>query len=406
MAAQVQDVLDSRLAVARRVVGHIKNGTSDLAEAPMVNAASVYFDPARHAREREVLFRQSPQFVCLSSELPGPGAYRTFDETDTPIVVTRQGDGAVRAFLNICVHRGARLVREAEGRANRFTCWFHGWTFAADGRLIAAPEAERFEGGMTGRDHLISVPCAERHGMIFVLPTPGGEMDIDAHLGEFGAVLARLNLEGAERVKSDVLPVAANWKYALDTYGEGYHFAALHKQTLAPYFRNDITVYDRYGRHHRVSFVERSWEDWVDKPEETWGIRPEAAGIHYLFPNVVLFAGSVSPGKTYLTIFRHYPGEQPGETRTFKTIYAFGGVRSEAHRAEVEQAFDATAHVVRTEDYVTAAEGWKNLTAMPPGATVVYGRQEIALQYQHRAIAEAIGMPLPAVAPTVAEAAE
>jgi hypothetical protein len=72
----------------------------------------------------------------------------------------------------------------------------------------------------------------------------------------------------------------------------------------------------------------------------------------------------------------------------------------------VEQAFDATANVVRTEDYVTAAEGWKNLTAMPPGATVVYGRQEIALQYQHRAIAEAIGMPLPVVASAVAEAAE
>jgi len=406
MAAQPQDVLQSRLAVARRVISHIKNGTSDLADAPMVNAASVYTDPARHLREREVLFRQTPQFVCLSSELSEPGAFRTFDETGVPIVVARQGDGSVRAFLNICTHRGARLVREAEGKAKRFTCWFHGWTFAAEGKLIAAPEAERFEGGMAGRDHLISVPCAERHGMVFVLPTPGGTIDIDSHLGEFGQVLAGLNLEGAERVKSDVLPVAANWKYALDTYGEGYHFAALHKQTLAPYFRNDITIYDRYGPHHRVSFVERGWEAWVDKPEESWGVRSEAAGIHYLFPNVVLFAGSVSPGKSYLTIFRHYPGEEPGETKTYKTIYAFGGVRSDEHRAEVEAAFDATANVVRTEDYVTAAEGWKNLAALPPGATIVYGRQEIALQYQHRAIADAIGIPLPAVAATFTEAAE
>lgn len=406
MAAPVEEILKSRLATARRVVDHIRNGTSDLADAPLVNSASVYTDPARHAREREVLFKQTPQFVCLSTELAEPGAYRTFDETGVPIVVARQGDGSVRAFLNICLHRGARLVREAEGKANRFTCWFHGWTFAATGQRIAVPEAERFEGGLDGRDHLISLPCAERHGMIFVVPTPGASLDLDAHLGEFDPVLAALNLEGAERVKSDVLPVASNWKYALDTYGEGYHFAALHKQTLAPYFRNDITIYDRYGRHHRVGFVERSWEQWVDKPEETWGIRGEASGIHYLFPNIILFAGSVSPGKTYLTIFRHYPGEAVGETKTYKTIYALGGVKSEEHRAEVADAFDATAHVVRTEDYVTAAEGWKNLTALPPGATVVYGRQEIALQYQHRAIAEAIGLPLPAASAPVAAAAE
>jgi carnitine monooxygenase subunit len=388
------DVLQTRLKLARRVVEHIRNGTSDLADTPMVNLATVYTDPARHARELEVLFRRTPQLVCLSSELKEPGAFRTFDETGVPILVTRGADGRAQAFLNICPHRGARLVREDSGKAKRFTCWFHGWTYANDGKLIAAPEAERFCGGMDEREHLRTLACEERHGMIFVMPTPGLALDLDAHLGTFAPVLEGLRLEATEWVKSDVLPVASNWKYALDTYGEGYHFAALHKATLAPYFRNDITVYDRFAPHHRVSFAEKGWSELVGKPESEWGIRPEPAGIHYLFPNVVLFAGSVSPGKSYLTIFRHYPGESPGETKTHKAIYAFGGIRSGEHRAEVEAAFDATAHVVRTEDYVTAAEGWRNLTFLPEGATVVYGRQEIALQFQHRAIAQAIGMPL------------
>jgi phenylpropionate dioxygenase-like ring-hydroxylating dioxygenase large terminal subunit len=388
------DVLETRLKLARRVVEHIKNGTSDLAEAPMVNAASVYTDPDRHARELEVLFRRTPHLVCLSSELNAPGDFRTFDETGVPILVTRSAEGRVQAFLNICTHRGARLVRQESGKARRFTCWFHGWTFANDGKLIAATEAERFCGGLDGRDNLVSLACEERHGMVFVLPTPGLPMDLDAHLGSFGAVLDGLRLADTEWVKSDILPVASNWKYALDTYGEGYHFATLHKETLAPYFRNDITIYDRFGRHHRVSFAERGWAELVDKPEAEWGVRAEPGGIHYLFPNTILFAGSVSPGKSYLTIFRHYPGQTPGETRTHKAIYAFGGVRSDAHRAEVAGAFDATAHVVRTEDYVTAAEGWRNLTFLPKDATVVYGRQEIALQFQHRAIAEAVGMPL------------
>jgi phenylpropionate dioxygenase-like ring-hydroxylating dioxygenase large terminal subunit len=388
------DVLATRLKQTRRFVDHIRNGTSDLADGPMVNPASVYTDPRRHALEREILFARTPQLVCLSSELQGPGAFRTFDEAGPPILVARGKDGQVRAFLNICPHRAARLVREPAGTANRFSCWFHGWTYANDGALIAATEAERFCGGLDGRRSLTALACEERLGMVFVMPTPGLPLDLDAHLGDFAPVLEGLRLQDTEWVKSDVLPVAANWKYALDTYGEGYHFAALHRTTLAPYFRSDITIYDRFGKHHRVGFAERRLGEMVDKAEADWNVPAEPGGIHYLFPNVILFVGSVSPGRTYLTIFRHYPGEAVGETKTYKAIYAFGGVRSDAHRAEVEAAFDATAHVVRTEDYVTAAEGWRNLTFLPAGAAVVFGRQEIALQNAHRALAEAIGLPL------------
>lgn len=384
----------TRLGVGRRIVEHIRNGTSDLADAPMRNDVSVYTDPVRHAAERQKLFRETPVVACLSSDLAGPGSFRTFDETGVPIVVARGRDGEVRAFLNICTHRGARLVREAAGQAKLFTCWFHGWSYGTDGKLVAAAEAERFCDALAERDHLIPVPAAERHGLVFVKATPESTMDIDAHLGDFGEVLEQLVLGKAERVKDGVLPVKSNWKYALDTYGEGYHFAALHKQTLSPYFRNDIAVYDRFGPHHRIQFVSRDMEDWLDKPEAEWGVDHRLGGVHYLFPNTILFAGSVSPGKGYYTLFRHFTGETPGETTTYKSIYAPKGVHSDAYRREVEDAFDATAHVVKTEDYVVSAEGWRNLAALPKGRTVVYGRQEIALQYQHRAIARAIGMPL------------
>jgi phenylpropionate dioxygenase-like ring-hydroxylating dioxygenase large terminal subunit len=394
---------EAALARARRLRDHIRDGTSDLADAPMRNDVSVYLDPARHAAERQKLFRETPVVACLSTDLPHPGSFRTFDETGVPVVVVRGRDGQARAFLNICTHRGARLVREPEGRANLMTCWFHGWSFATDGRLVAATEAERFGDALCDRDHLIEVPCGERVGLVFVQATPGSTMDLDAHLGEFADVLALLELDKAERVKSGTLPVAANWKYALDTYGEGYHFAALHKQSLAPYFRNDVTVYDRYGRHHLVSFASRAMEAWLTQPESEWGV-DGMGGIHYIFPNTIIFAGSVRPGAAYYTTFRHFPGESPGETVTYKTIYAPAGVNSPEYRKEVEDAYDATAHLVETEDYVTAAEGWRNLGAMPAGSSVVYGRQEVALQYQHRALAEAIGMPLPQVQPARASA--
>jgi phenylpropionate dioxygenase-like ring-hydroxylating dioxygenase large terminal subunit len=405
MASLDQRIQATRLGINRRIVDYIRNGGSDLAEGAMRNSVAVYTDPARFAAERRILFRETPVVACFSSDLPGPGSFRTFDEAGVPIVIVRGRDGQLRGFLNICTHRGARLVREAEGRAKLFTCWFHGWSFGADGALAAAPEAERFCDALEERSHLIPVPVAERYGLVFVKATPESTMDIDAHLGEFGPQLELLRIDTAQRVKTGVLPVKANWKYALDTYGEGYHFAALHKKTLAPNFRSDITVYDRYGPHHRVSFVSRDMEAWLDQPESEWGAGTALGGIHYIFPNTILFAGSVSPGKGYYTTFRHFPGETPGETVTYKTIYAPKGVNSEAYRQEVEAAYDATAMVVQTEDYVVAAEGWRNLGAMPAGSTVVYGRQELALQNQHRAIAAAIGMPLPETAPA-REAAE
>src|SRR5512142_1056493 len=127
------DILERRrqtqLSRARRIRDHIKNGTSDLAPEAMRNDVSVYLDPVRHAAERQKLFRETPVVACLSTDLPQPGSYRTFDETGVPIVVVRGKDGQVRAFLNICTHRGARLVRQPEGKANLMTCWFHGWSF-------------------------------------------------------------------------------------------------------------------------------------------------------------------------------------------------------------------------------------------------------------------------------------
>jgi len=403
MTDMSQRLRETRRNMARRIVDHIRKGTSDLADAPMQNDVSVYTDPVRHAAERQKLFRETPLVACLSRDLPEKGSYRTFDETGVPIVIVRGMDGLVRAFLNICPHRGARVVRESSGSAKLFTCWFHGWSFDSQGNGVAVPEQDRFGDVLGACDHLTAVPAAERHGIVFVQASPGSSIDIDAHLGDFGKELAMLELDHAEAVRSRPIPVKSNWKYALDTYGEGYHFAALHKKTLAPFFRNDITIYDRFGPHHRVGFVSRDMEAWVSKPESEWGA-DELGGIHYVFPNTIIFVGSVRPGSRYVTTFRHFPGEEVGETVTYKTIYAPHGVNSPEYRKEVEDAFDATAHVVETEDYVTAAEGWRNLTMAPKGSKVTYGRQELALQYQHRAIANAIGMPLPD--PARREAAE
>lgn len=379
--------------IQRRMVINGSTGKTDRADAPMPNDPAVYTDPARFEAERNILFRKFPLVAGLSGDIRNPGDKLTFDAAGVPILIMRAKDGAVRAFLNMCTHRGARLVSECDA-AKRVTCPFHAWTFDLEGKLIGLPGAEGFEGIDRASRSLVPVPCEEWNGIIFVVPDANAtSIDVEAHLGEFAPELAQLELERAEPVRSGVLKAKTNWKFALDTYGEGYHFSTLHASTIGQTHYNDICVYDRFGRHHRISFPDKSYGKLAGKPEAEWP-SPEYGGVHYLFPNTVFFVGSIEPGKGYVQVFRLFPGNEVGELATEFAVYAPKGIHSDAYRAECEFAYDATAQVVSTEDYWVASEGYKNLRHVPEGFRIVYGSNEIALQYLHKAIAEAIGMPL------------
>jgi len=396
MAGHARDMHDIRLGLCRRMVEHARNGTTDVAPGVMFNDVSVYTDPNRLEMEMQQLFHGMPQVVCLSSDLPEPGSYRLFDDTGVPIFVVRGKDGAVRAFLNICRHRGARLVRDAEGRASRFTCRFHGWTFDTQGCTGAVPQDAHFCSAIGKYKHLISCPAAERHGLVFVKTVPDSSMGIDAHLGAFGAELEKLDLDEARKVCDGDLVVTCNWKYALDTYFENYHFAALHKNSLAPLFPNTMSLYDTWGPHHRLVFPPREAWDWMKKPESQWQI-DTISTPYFIFPNTIVYLGSLKPDQAYVTTFRLYP-RGVGETVTRMTTYAPHGVDSAEYRAEVESAFRALVKLVHDEDYSVTGESWRNFGFMPKGSNVVYGRQELAVQHAHQWFAKSLGVPEPDVA--------
>lgn len=379
----------------RRMVAHVAaGGSTDMAPEPLGLAASVYTDPARFAAERRMLFEQRPVLACLSGDLPEPGSMRLFEETGQPILIVRGQDGQVRAFLNMCSHRGAKLVLEA-GRRPVISCPFHAWSFSLDGRLRGVPGREGFEGLDMSKRDLVPVPVAEWNGLVFVQPSPGtGTLDVAALLGSFAPELAQLELADAVPVKSGVLHAQANWKYVMDTYGESYHFAALHRQTIAPYFTSNIGCYEAFGPHYRQVFPSKAEALLVGQPESEWPPSPYSA-LHFVFPNTMFFIGSVQGGKVYTQLFRLFPGAGVGETVCQFSVYAQRQHDTPAHREEVAQAFDATAHVVQTEDYSTASSAWANLASAPAGFRVVLGRNEIALQGFQRAVARAIDMPLP-----------
>ncbi len=381
--------------ILRRSVAHAAaGGGTDLAPAPMVNLANVYTDPARFAAEKREIFGKLPLVACLSSDIPKPGDALVFEAAGPSILLVRNSQGIVNAFLNMCTHRGAKLVREPCNR-KLFTCPFHAWGFDADGLLAALPGERGFKGLNKEGRKLIAVPVGEWAGMVFVKAHAGDErIDVEAWLGEFAPELAQLELHQTEPVRASVMQTRANWKFALDTYGEGYHFATLHASSIGQTHFTDMTVYERFGRCHRVNFPDKGTARLVGKPEEEWP-ETEYGAVHFLFPNTILFIGSITPGRVFTQIFRHFPGDAVGDMTTLFAVYAPHGVRDEAYQTEVEMAHDGTRQVVMTEDYRVAAEGWANMAHAPEGWSVVYGANEIALHNQHRAIAEACGLPLP-----------
>jgi phenylpropionate dioxygenase-like ring-hydroxylating dioxygenase large terminal subunit len=131
---------ERQVELLRRLQGVDAPRPGPLGSASMHNPASAYTSPERFAAELDALFRRQPVLVALSCELRQPGAYVTLTVGDVPIAVVRQPDGAVRAFVNVCRHRGSTLLEATAGEGLRsIRCPYHAWTYGIDGCLKAFP---------------------------------------------------------------------------------------------------------------------------------------------------------------------------------------------------------------------------------------------------------------------------
>ena len=379
----------------RQQVEILKSG-NHMADSALPLHKSIYIDEQRFQAETESIFLNEPLVACLSQDIAEPGDAILFDAAGPSIIVSRGKDGQARAFLNMCTHRGAKIIEDHEpwsGSSKRLTCPFHAWTFNSTGKLVGQPGKEGFEGCDIGKRDLIEVPCSEHIGLVLVRANPDGDaINAEEFLGNFTQVLAQLEMWRSEPVKKGILDADSNWKFALDTYGESYHFGTLHKSTIAKTNYNDKNVFEAFDRHHRVTFPKLSVGDLVDKDESEWP-EYEYGSVHFLFPNTVIFYGAVAADMYFTQVFRLFP-DGVGKTRCHFAVYAPFGVTSDDHRNSCIAAYDATATVVQTEDYRVASHGYANLLSAPKDYQVVLGANEMALQAVHKHIAEVIKMPL------------
>ena len=256
---------------------------ADIAHSPITR----YSSPERFERERAMLFRRRPVIVAHGSELEGEGAFLTRTFLGLPVLLTRDGDGGVHAFLNVCRHRGARLERKASGCKRVFTCPYHAWSFTNTGDLRGVPhEAQGFPGLAKAERGLRRLPAAEAHGFIWIIADPeAAEMPgIDGWLAGLEEDFHWLGFANHRVAVMEEMEIASNWKILIEGGLEAYHFRVAHKKTIAPYFPDNLSTYRMFGPHIRSVLPRSSLPDMREVPEEDWRIRRDANLLYSVMP--------------------------------------------------------------------------------------------------------------------------
>lgn len=273
-------------AVAREV--ERESYPADFPVLPEIPAGR-YVEQSFHDLEIEHVWKKTWLSAAHVSELPNPGSYKLFERLGLSIIVSRGTDGEIRAFHNVCRHRGAALVSEPTGTARLFVCPYHAWSFASDGRLVSVPEERNFGCLDKAARALYPVRCETWHGFVFI--------NLDENAGPLADFLAPTSQQVADFPLDDMIvkdtitvELGCNWKTAYDNFLEIYHVNVVHAKSLAPYLDSrSFTVSLLPNGHARFATRKRAgqslFSDGVEQPDDfTARFREHAVGLPF-FPN-------------------------------------------------------------------------------------------------------------------------
>jgi len=196
--------------------------------------AAAYYDPDYFELERKAVFMRSWLVIGHVSEVAEPGSFirRELEFAKASLLIVNGKDGVIRAFHNVCTHRGTQLVEEAGGKASSFLCPYHMWNFGYDGKLRSAPDFERFH--VTKEEcSLPKVAVDVCAGLIFVNLDPSPKQGLREYLGSYAEELETLPVAKATTFSEYVYEIDANWKITYDNFQENYHLRFIHPSTGA-----------------------------------------------------------------------------------------------------------------------------------------------------------------------------
>ena len=219
-----------------------------------------YHDPAIFDWERDHVLRRDWILVARVEDVPEPGTYMRLELEGDPLIVVHGRDGVLRAFHNVCRHRGTAVAEEACGKVVRFQCPYHAWIYDLDGSLIRAKHTEDLDDFSFDSYGLASVRLETWQGFIFLNLDPDAA-SLATQLGDLVEHFGRFDFTGLRSAKRIEYEVGANWKFIAENYSECYHCPGVHPQL------NKLTPYDVGGDFDPDGAWQGGWMELADGAE-------------------------------------------------------------------------------------------------------------------------------------------
>lgn len=399
---------DLQVRIIKELMRQLDEGENHDAGVQYRMPTSSYVCPDLADKEWTTLFREHPQMIGLSGDLPEPGSFFTMNDFGVPVLATRDKQGQFHAFVNSCRHRGARVAEEAKGKRSLFVCPFHSWSYTSKGDLAGVPQMDHFGKIDKSCYGLLALPAIEHEGMLWVHPQPDGKLDIDDLLGPLVEELASHKLAELKSTAEKTIEMDLNWKLANDTFGETYHFAKLHKNTLGQVYYGNNLAYEEFGRNHRFVTANKTINVLRDKPESEWDLMNVSFVLYYLFPNIQLVLSSRLVNVVRIYPDKKNPGRSISKIRSYFTQDVLDMIevadedsiitpdkvyqpRKPEDLFTPESSLEVFSSTIEQEDYVMGEH--QQRTAESGLIThSILGRNEAPLHHFHNSFREALDM--------------
>ena len=332
--------------LAKRLLAHNLNGTTDQADGIMVKPVADYIDNEVISSEVNKIFYDYPVPIALSAELKDNNSYKATKVIDTPLLITKGEDGVVRTFINICKHRGAPVCPEGIGKKSKFNCTYHGWMYDNTGNLVNIFKSDTFGDIDKSKIKLTELFCEERSGFIWACLNPDIKYDLNKWMNGFDAELDDIDLKNWHLFKSIKIN-GPMWKLCWDGYTDGYHHHMVHPETVGKNTIVNLIAHDTYGPHQRFAFGLKNINELSNIEEKDWEPENHLRLIHSVFPNSSISA--IQNQHCLVSII--FPSPDLQETITTQYILCLKEPKTKEEIKEAEEFAELSRAAIIDEDY-------------------------------------------------------